>query len=191
MKEGIVRQKGYKNKVLEAESVAEFDYRPSKCEKTYRMVVVRKNISVQKGEAVLFDEIRYFFYITNRRDLSQEEVVGLANQRCDQENVIEQLKNGVNAMRMPVDELMSNWAYMVMAALAWNLKAWYGLLMPNRKRGLEIVRMEFRRFLHAIVLLPAQIIRTGRRIVYRLLSWNEWMGDFFRTWERLRTMSPG
>ena len=50
-------------------------------------------------------------------------------------------------MRMPVDELMSNWAYMVMTALAWNLKAWYGLLMPNRKRGLEIVRMEFRRFL--------------------------------------------
>ena len=191
VKEGIVRQKGFKNKVLEAESVAEFDYRPKKCKKTYRMVVVRKNISVQKGEAVLFDEIRYFFYITNRRELTQEEVVGLANQRCDQENVIEQLKNGVNAMRMPVDELMSNWAYMVMTALAWNLKAWYGLLMPNRKRGLEIVRMEFRRFLHAIVLLPAQIIRTGRRIVYRLLSWNEWMGDFSRTWERLRSMSPG
>ena len=29
------------------------------------MVVVRKNISVEKGEKVLFDEIRYFFYITN------------------------------------------------------------------------------------------------------------------------------
>jgi hypothetical protein len=70
----------------------------------------------------------------------------------EQENVIEQLKNGVNAMRMPVDDLMSNWAYMVMSALAWNLKSWYGLLMPNRQR--ELVRMEFRRFLHAIVLLP-------------------------------------
>ena len=81
-------------------------------------------------------------------------------------------------MRMPVDDLLSNWAYMVMTALAWNLKAWYGLLMPNRQRGLEIVKMEFRRFLHAIILLPAQIIRSGRRIVYRLLSWNEWMGDF-------------
>ena len=81
-------------------------------------------------------------------------------------------------MRMPVDDLLSNWAYMVMTALAWNLKAWYGLLMPNHQRGLEIVKMEFRRFLHAIILLPAQIIRSGRRIVYRLLSWNEWMGDF-------------
>jgi hypothetical protein len=191
VKEGIVRQKGFQNKVLVGESVAEFAYRPNKCKGTYRMVVVRKNISVQKGEAVLFDEIRYFFYITNRRDLTKAQVVGLANQRCDQENVIEQLKNGVNAMRMPVDDLLSNWAYMVMTALAWNLKGWYGLLMPNRQRGLEIVKMEFRRFLHAIILLPAQIIRTGRRIVYRLLSWNEWMGDFFRTWERLRCMSPG
>jgi hypothetical protein len=191
VKEGIVRHKGFKNQVLEAESVAEFDYCPNKCKGTYRMVVVRKNISVQKGEAVLFDQIRYFFYITNRRDLCKEQVVGLANQRCDQENVIEQLKNGVNAMRMPVDDLLSNCSYMVMSALAWNLKAWYGLLMPNRHRGLQIVKMEFRRFLHAIILLPAQIIRTGRRIVYRLLSWNEWMGDFFRTSERLRCMAPG
>jgi hypothetical protein len=57
-------------------------------------------------------------YLANRWDLSVEEIVSLANGRCDQENVIEQLKNGVNAMRMPVDDLVSNWAYMVMAALA-------------------------------------------------------------------------
>ena len=89
---------------------------------------------------------------------------------------------------MPVDDLLSNWAYMVMTSLAWNLKAWYGLLMPDRERGLEVVRMEFRRFLHALVLLPVQIVRTGRRIVYRLLSWNGWLRDFFATWERLRQM---
>lgn len=102
--------------------MAQFDYRSNKWKSTYRMVVVRKNISVHKGEAVLFDEIRYFFYITNCRDLTKEQVVGLANQRCGQENVIEQLKNGVNAMCMPVDDLLSNWAYMVMTSLAWNLK---------------------------------------------------------------------
>ena len=38
--------------------------------------------------------------------------MALANERCEQENVIEQLKNGVNAMRMPVDDLISNWAAM-------------------------------------------------------------------------------
>ena len=94
-----------------------------KCKKVYRMVVVRKNLSVEKGQRKLFDDVRYFFYITTRRDLSVSGVVKFANKRCDQENVIEQLKNGVNAMRMPVRDLNSNWAYMIIAALAWNLKA--------------------------------------------------------------------
>jgi len=165
IKEEIVRFKGYMNKKLVGESIAEFDYQPNKCGLSYRLVVVRKNISVQRGEQVLFEDIKYFFYITN-------------------------LKNGVNAMRMPVDDLISNWAYMVMSALAWNLKSWYGLLMPNRQRGLELVRMEFRRFLHAIVLLPAQIVRSGRKIIYRIMGYNSWLKDFFAAWENLRRMAP-
>ena len=75
-------------------------------------------------------------------------------------------------MRMPVDDLLSNWAYMVMTSLAWNLKAWFGLLLPNSRQGAELIKMEFRRFLHAIVLVPAQIVRTGRRVIYRILSYN-------------------
>src|ERR1700751_4574901 len=108
IKEAIVRFKGYLNKELVGESVAEFSYQPNKCGQSYRLVVVRKNISVQKGETVLFEDIKYFFYITNHRAYSAEQIVALANGRCDQENVIEQLKNGVNAMRMPVDDLLSN-----------------------------------------------------------------------------------
>jgi hypothetical protein len=153
------------------------------------VVILRKNLSVQRGEKVLFEEVRYFFYITNRTDKAAK-IVGLANGRCDQENVIEQMKNGVNAMRMPAHDLLSNWAYMVMAALAWNLKAWYGLLTPNRERGLELVKMEFRRFLHTIVLLPCQIVRTARRVIYRILGYNSWLKDFFATWERVRQMVP-
>ena len=190
LKEAIVRFRGYLNKKLVGESVAEFDYQPTKCGRSYRLVVVRKNISIQKGEAVLFEDIKYLFYITNHTDYLAEEIVALANGRCDQENVIEQLKNGVNAMRMPVADLLSNWAYMVTSALAWNLKSWYGLLMPNRQRGLELVQMEFRRFLHAIVLLPAQIVRSGRRIIYRIMSYNRYLRDFFAVWEKLRRMAP-
>jgi hypothetical protein len=189
VKEQIVVQKGYENKVLIGEEVAEIRYQPQRCQRAYRLVILRKNISVQRGERVLFDEIKYFFYISNREDLEREGVVGWANQRCNQENVIEQLKNGVNAMRMPVDDLVSNWAYMVMAALAWNLKAWYGLLVPDRERGLELVRMEFSRFLHAIILLPCQIIRAGRKIVYRLLGYNSWLKDFFATFERIQSLN--
>jgi hypothetical protein len=186
-KEQIVIEKAFANKVLVAEDVAEIEYKPGKCGRNYRVVIVRKNISVQKGEKALFDEIRYFFYITNRTDKAAK-IVGLANGRCDQENVIEQLKNGVNAMRMPVNDLLSNWAYMVMAASAWNLKAWYGLLTPDRERGLELVKMEFRRFLQAIIQLPCQIVRTSRRVIYRILGYNSWLKDFFATWERLQQL---
>jgi hypothetical protein len=188
IKEQIVREREFKNLRLRSEDVAEFDYRPSKCNKTYRMVVVRKNLSIEKGETVLFDDFRYFFYITTRRDLTKAEVVELANGRCDQENVIEQLRNGVNAMRVPVHDLVSNWAYMVIAALAWNLKAWFGLLMPNRNRGIQVLKMEYRRFLHTLILLPTQIIRSGRKIIYRLLGYNDWLKDFFATWERIKRL---
>ena len=186
-KEQIVVEKEFENQKLVGEDLAEIEYQPGNCAYPYRVVILRKNISVQRGEKVLLDEVRYYFYITNRTDKAAK-IVGLANGRCDQENVIEQMKNGVNAMRMPVNDLLSNWAYMVMTALAWNLKAWYGLLVPNRERGLELVKMEFRRFLHAVVLLPCQIVRTARRVIYRILGYNDWLKDFFATWERVREM---
>ena len=186
-KEQIVIEKEFRTLKLVGEDIAEIDYQPVKCGRKYRLVIVRKNISVQKGEQALLDEVRYFFYITNRKDAA-EKIVGLANGRCDQENVIEQLKNGVNAMRMPVNDLLSNWAYMVMAALAWNLKSWYGLMMPNRERGLELVKAEFRRFLNTIMLIPCQVVRMGRRIIYRVLGYNSWLKDFFATWERLQRL---
>lgn len=188
IKEQIVREKEYQNIVLVGEDVAEMDYQPVKCARSYRLVVVRKNLSVQRGERELFEDVRYFFYLTNRRDLTAAEVVGLANGRCDQENVIEQLKNGVNALRMPVQDLNSNWAYMVMAALAWNLKAWFALLVPERAAGLELLKMEFRGFLQAIMQLPCQIVRTSRRLIWRILSYNRWLPDFFGTFERIMSL---
>jgi hypothetical protein len=119
-KRRIVAERGYLNLELNGEDVAEFGYQPGKCARPYRVIALRKNISKTRGEAALLDEIRYFFYITTRTDLTAAEVVACANDRCDQENVIEQLKNGVNALRVPLYDLVSNWAYMVIAALAWN-----------------------------------------------------------------------
>jgi len=190
VKERIVRERGYRNIVLRSEDIAEVDYKPVKCKRSYRMIIVRKNLSVEEGESVLFDDVRYFFYLTNRTDAPQV-VVGLANGRCDQENVIAQLKGGVNAMRMPVNDLNSNWAYMVMAALAWNLKAWFALLVPNREQGLKLLRMEFRSFLGAVIQIPAQIVRTARRIVYRFLGYTRWLKDFFATFERIQGLNLG
>jgi len=191
VKERIVKERGYKNIRTNSEEVAEFDYKPGKCNKSYRVVVLRKNLTVEKGELALFDDIRYFFYITNDRVMTPQEIVYFSNDRCDHENDIEQLKNGVNAMRMPVDNLISNWAYMVIATLAWNMKAWYGLLTPNKVLGSQIIRMEFKRFANTFINIPCIIIKTGRRIVYRLIGYNRYMRDFFKTFVALKLLKFG
>jgi len=187
VKERIVKERGYKNIRTVSEQVAEMDYRPGKCQKSYRMVVLRKNLTVERGEVALFDDIRYFFYITNDTTLSPAEVVYFANDRCDHENDIEQLKNGVKALRMPAGDLVSNWAYMVIAALAWNLKAWMGLWVPNKVLGKQIVRMEFKRFLNTFMKIPCLIVKGGRRITYRVVGYNRWLKDYLNAFLRIRT----
>jgi hypothetical protein len=195
VKEPIIRENGYKNFVLRWEDIAEFDHKPDKCKKSFRMIALRKRISVEKGQDKLFEEYRYFFYITNDRDSTARQIVMLANDRCDQENLIEQLKNGVRAMRNPLDNLFSNWAYMVCCSLAWNLKAWCGLLLPitpgrhqplHQEQKRALVRMEFKRFAAALIRLPCQIIRSGRRIIYRLLACNSWTASLLRLSQTMR-----
>jgi hypothetical protein len=192
-RERIVAERQFETLRLLGEEVAEFEYRPVACRKTYRVVVLRKKLAVEKGQLWLFEPERYFFYITNDRESSASEIVFCANDRCDQENLIAQLKSGVKAMTMPVDDLVSNWAYLVMASLAWSLKAWSALVLPERGRWAEKyraekrsqLRMEFSTFCVALIQVPCQIVRTGRRIIYRLLSWNPWQGVFLRLVERL------
>jgi hypothetical protein len=188
VKERIVEQRGYENQILQYEEVAEFRYRPVACEEAYRMIAVRKHVRVEKGQRYLYDTTPYLFYITNDWDSSAAEVVFSCNDRCNQENLIEQLKNGTRAFRAPVDNVVSNGAYMVMTALAWNLKAWTALWLPvmgrwsekHQGERRELLRMEFRTFVNVMVKLPCQIVRTSRRIVYRLLSWNPWLQVFRR-----------
>ena len=136
------------------------------------MVVLRKRLGIDKGQMRLFEEYRYFFYITNDREMPAEEIVFSANDRCDQENLIAQLKSGVHALTTPVDNLVSNWAYMVMASLAWSLKAWSALLMPVSPRHAakheaekrSLLRMEFATFCAAMIQMPCQIVRSGTTV---------------------------
>ena len=184
-KERIVAERAFENVQLNCEDVAEFEYQPRACQRSYRVVALRKNLSKMKGEHVLFEEIRYFFYITTRTDLSAAEVVACANQRCDQENVIEQLKNGVNALRVPLYDLVSNWAYMVMVTLAWNLKSWCAMMMHRKSDRQEYVNMEFRRFLHSLILIPCRVIRQARGLTVRLLGYPPSLDRLFSTWRTI------
>jgi Transposase DDE domain group 1 len=193
IKPEIVRKRGFETIHLLEEMVAEFPYRPLACQKSYRMIVLRKRLGIDKGGVRLREEYRYFFYLTNDWETPADQLVFQANDRCDQENLIAQLKSGVGALTAPVDNLVSNWAYMVMASLAWSLKAWAALLVPeeprrspeHRAQKRSLLRMEFATFRAAIIEMPCQILRSGKRLIYRLLSWNPWQGMFLRLVERL------
>lgn len=188
VKQQVVEAREFLDIRLVQERVAEFRYRPVKCKQAYRVVVVGKELESYRGQKRLFDDGRCFFYLTNDWEKSAEEIVFEANGRCNQENLLAQLKGGVRSLTAPVDSLLSNWAYMVMGSLAWSLKAWAALLLPEEGRWQErhreekqkLLRMDFRTFRAALVRVPAQILTTGRRIIDRLLAWNPWQHIFFR-----------
>ena len=192
VKDGIVRQRGYKTIRPKKEEVVEFDYRPGKCAKDYRVVALRKNLSIERGDNVLFEEHRFFFYITNDRNLSADAVVAEARGRCNQENLHAQLKD-TRALHAPVNNLVANWAYMTMASIAWTLKAWCALLLPVNGRWADqhlaqrraLLRMEFRTFQQAFIEIPCQIIRHARQVRWRIQAWNPWLGAFFRLLDAL------
>jgi len=199
VKQQVVEARGFKDIRLVDEVVAEMPYRPKACRRDYRLVIVRKNLKVSvPREQRLFDDYRYFFYLTNDWGSSLEAIVFRANDRCQQENVLAQLKS-LRALHAPVDNLVSNNAYMLMTSLAWNLKAWMALMLPGScdlataapptaepepKR--RLLSMEFRTFVESLVRLPAQVVRTGRQTIVRLLGWNEWQAVLLKLAARLR-----
>jgi hypothetical protein len=194
VKQQVVEAREFEDIRLRKEHVAEFRYRPGKCRQDYRVVAVWKDLEVYRGQKRLFDDARCFFYLTNDWEKPAEEIVFEANGRCNQENLLAQLKGDVRSLTAPVDNLLSNWAYMVMASLAWSLKAWAALLLPEEGRWQEkhreekrkLLRMDFTTFRCALMKVPSQILSTGRRIVYRLLAWNPWQHVFFRLLDQLR-----
>jgi hypothetical protein len=161
----LVKELEFENLVLQGEEIAEFSYRPRACKRDYRMIVLRKSITHEKGQQKLFDETRYLFYITNerKRDMSASRVVFEANDRCNQENLIEQLKHEVRALHSPVHDLTSNWAYMVIASFAWTLKAWFALTLPRREDQKDVLSWEFRRFVESCIRVPCKVTMSGRR----------------------------
>jgi hypothetical protein len=84
----------------------------------------------------------------------------------------------------------------VMASLAWSLKAWSALLLPEQGRWAQrhreekhaLLRMEFATYCAALIQVPCQVVRLGRQLIYRLLSWTPWQGVFVRLVERLQRL---
>jgi Transposase DDE domain group 1 len=195
VKQKIVDERGFKDIRLVEELVAETKWRPVACRRDYRLIIVCKILKVREAsQKQLFDDYRYFFYLTNDWVSTPEEIVFDANDRCQQENVLAQL-NAVRALHAPLDNLLSNNTYMLITSLAWNLKAWLALSLPEpcgfgkdkqaeQKRGL--LTMEFRTFVNSLMRVPAQVVRTGRQLVIRLLAWNAWQPVFLKLAAQLR-----
>lgn len=187
----FVTNHGYKNVATVGEDITEFSYQPGKCSRPYRMIAVRKNLNVT-GENILFNQYRYFFYITNDTNMTADEIVAEARSRCNQENLHAQLKTA-RAFHAPLDTLHANRAYMTIATLAWTLKAWTALLLPvsarwertHTSQRERLLRMEFRTFCQSFVNIPAQIVRTARQTRWRLLAFNPSLQTLFRLYDSL------
>lgn len=142
-----------------------------------------------EGQQFLFYEPRYFFFITNlpKSSMPAQSIVAESNARCDRENIFAQGK-AMGALAAPLHDLTSNWAYMVMAMLAWNLKCWLSLLLkidgPSKAREAagkareqrqeqkrRLLRIDFSTFRQQLIQVPAQILTQGRQLICRLLSW--------------------
>ena len=59
----------------------------------------------------------------------------------------------------------------------------------SQGRSRRTFTKEFKTFLNAFMRMPCQILRTGRRLIYRLLSWNPWQQVFLRGVDALHAMS--
>lgn len=156
------RKRGYTDKKLKKEWVAEFPYQPiynkKPLPKTYRMIVVRKQIEVA-GKTGLFDQYAYRFILTDLPGSELAELVRYAYGRCHQENLIEQGKNGVSAFKMPTGQLLANEVWMLMAMLAQNFKSYLCLLALGKDK----IGWEWKRFRFNFMYFAARVTRAGRQ----------------------------
>jgi hypothetical protein len=80
------------------------------------------------------------------------------------------------------------WCIRWRGAVVWCARSTGACISWAKKRFAEkrqLLTMEFKRFLNAFIRVPAQIVRTGRRVLYRLLAWNPWQHVFLRAAEVL------
>jgi hypothetical protein len=179
----LARQRGKHDLKLERQWIAEIPYRPTRSGQTYRLVIRRQRIE-EHHQGELFELWRYRYGMTNLpASTGTREVVDLTYQRCDQENVIEQLQHGIAGMRMPTGGLISNAAFLTCARLAHNLKAWLAQLALPR----ETLRWEWKRFRHAFVYVAARVLCQSRQIHVRIASSHRTAATLVQAHVRLQT----
>lgn len=176
-------QRGFRNLRTIGQWITELSYQPAGLEHPCRMIVRRILIEEQDGQGALFESFRYRLILTNLpRSYTPRQIVDLAYQRCDQENVIEQFGAGIAGWRMPVAEFMGNWAWLQIARLAWNLGKWIAqLALPA-----EVVRWEWKRFRRHFVYIAARVLKKGRRLIVQLTDSHRYLPQILAAHTRLQ-----
>ena len=166
---------------LEKQWIAEVPYQPTRSDRPYRLIARYQEIK-EHEQGQLFQFTRFRYILSNLPpSVSAEEVMDLTYQRCDQENLIEQLQNGVAALRMPTGGMLSNAAFMTCARLAHNLKPWLAqLALP-----LETMRWEWKRFRRAFVYCAARVVLTARQVHVRFADSHRFTGAILAAHQRI------
>ncbi|MCB0330899.1 MAG: IS1380 family transposase [Bdellovibrionales bacterium] len=182
LRRATARKRGKRDLKLLKEEVTEAVYQPFRSEFDYRLIMIRKQVE-ESHQGQLFTHYRYRFILTNLPEqVSPAEVVRLTYERCDQENVIEQLKNGISGMRMPTGSLAANAAYLICARLAHNLKSWLCMLALPK----EVIRWQWKRFRMAYVYFSARVIWKARQTLVRVSDAHRFSSQITRAFARLQ-----
>ena len=193
VKQQIVEQRGFKDIRLVDEWVAERPYRPPACQHTYRLIIVRKNLEVSEPrdqQRRLFDDYRYFFYITNDWDehargdrlLGQRPLPAGEPARPAQGRRAVAGRSGRQPAQqrgLHADDLAGLEPQGLAGARGCRPRRAAGT-SSTRPRSNNCSGLEFRTFVNHFLRVPAQIVKTGRQLVVRLLAWNSWQPVFFR-----------
>ena len=63
------------------------------------------------------------------------------------------------------------------------------MLIPDGRESRRALGIEFKTFAPRFLAIPCQILRAGRRLVSRILSYNEHLETFLQTFKRIRALA--
>ena len=143
-------------------------YKPKRSEHVLRVVVVR---SLKKGREGLLikreDDYDYVGWVTNigEHEMSDEKLIKFYRKRGhNAENMIRELKNGLDLRHYPCLSMVANKAFALMGSFAYNLMRFVSLKdNPNKPQFAKAIRF---RFVH----LPCQVVRHARQVSFRFMG---------------------
>jgi hypothetical protein len=169
----------------EGSQVAEFRWQP-KSWPTERRFAVRRD-PVEQGEQLSLEEREFHYWViaTNDQQRSADELERWQREKANVENRIKEAKLGLGLDNLPSQIFNANWAYLLLALIAFNLLVWLKLLaLPASERASYAKRLRFR-----FIAVAGSVGRSGRRLVLRLQAGYALFGEFVEALTRIKALA--